>query len=64
MYVCLCNGLTEGHIRKAANAGASRPSEVYNACGCTVDCGACSPMVRRIVNDVAGRSDESPESAG
>lgn len=65
MYVCLCNGLTDGHIRDAANSGASRPSEVYRACGCTVDCGTCSPMVRRIVNDAAGRSDDVPtEYAG
>ncbi len=60
MYVCLCNGLTDGQVRDAASSGASRPSEVYRACGCAVDCGACSPTLRRIVNDAASRSDERP----
>ncbi len=59
MYVCLCNGLTDGHVRDAASSGASRPSEVYRACGCAVQCGTCSATVRRIVNDVAGGSEAS-----
>jgi len=51
MYVCLCNGLTERHVRDAALGGASRPSEVYPACGCTVQCGGCARTLRRIVNE-------------
>ena len=31
MYICLCNGLTDTQVRDAARAGASRPSEVYDA---------------------------------
>jgi len=53
VYVCLCNALTDCHVREAAHAGARRPSEVYEACGCTVQCGTCSRLVRRIVNYVA-----------
>jgi bacterioferritin-associated ferredoxin len=60
VYVCLCNALTDRHIREAAQAGASRPSEVYDACGCTVQCGTCSRTVRRIVDDVAART-HTPE---
>jgi bacterioferritin-associated ferredoxin len=53
VYVCLCNALTDHHVREAAHAGAARPSEVYEACGCVVQCGMCSRTVRRIVDDVA-----------
>jgi bacterioferritin-associated ferredoxin len=53
MYVCLCNGLTDRHVREAALAGATRPSEVYPACGCTVQCGGCARTMRRIVDEAA-----------
>ncbi|HTW69063.1 MAG TPA: (2Fe-2S)-binding protein [Acetobacteraceae bacterium] len=60
MYVCLCNALTDRHVRAATLAGATRPSEVYRACGCTVQCGTCSTTVRRIVNETAA-NDLRPE---
>ncbi|HEY3847099.1 MAG TPA: (2Fe-2S)-binding protein [Acetobacteraceae bacterium] len=53
MYICLCNALTDHHVRAAAQAGADRPSEIYRACGCTARCGTCSPTVRRIVDETA-----------
>lgn len=53
MYVCLCNALTDRHVHEAAHAGASRPSEVYRACGCAVQCGSCSPAMRRILDQAA-----------
>ncbi|MEJ0019375.1 MAG: (2Fe-2S)-binding protein [Acetobacteraceae bacterium] len=51
MYVCLCNALTDRHVRDAAHAGASRPSEVYAACGCAAQCGSCSRTMRRLLDD-------------
>jgi bacterioferritin-associated ferredoxin len=53
MYVCLCNALTDQHVRTAAQAGANRPSEIYRACGCAVRCGTCSVNMRRILNEAA-----------
>jgi bacterioferritin-associated ferredoxin len=53
MYVCLCNGLTDRHVREAARSGATRPSEVYPACGCAVQCGGCARTLRRIVDEAA-----------
>ncbi len=53
MYICLCNALTDLHVRTAALAGACRPSEIYRACGCTAQCGTCSSTVRRIVKEIA-----------
>jgi bacterioferritin-associated ferredoxin len=51
VYVCLCNGLTDRHVRDAATRGASRPSEVYRDCGCTRQCGACARMIRQLVDE-------------
>ncbi|MGA3398412.1 MAG: (2Fe-2S)-binding protein [Acetobacteraceae bacterium] len=51
MYICLCNALTDHHVRAAAQAGASRPSEIYRACGCAAHCGTCAMTVRRILNE-------------
>jgi bacterioferritin-associated ferredoxin len=53
MYVCLCNALTDNHVRAAAQAGADRPSEFYRACGCAAHCGTCAATVRRILNEIA-----------
>jgi bacterioferritin-associated ferredoxin len=54
MYVCVCNQLTDSHVRDAASAGATRPSEVYRECGCAKRCGACSRSFRQIINEVGG----------
>jgi bacterioferritin-associated ferredoxin len=53
MYICLCNALTDLHVRAAAQAGATRPSEIYRACGCAALCGTCSGTLRRILNEAA-----------
>ena len=53
MYICLCNALTDHHVRAAAQGGASRPSEIYRACGCAANCGTCAATVRRILNETA-----------
>jgi bacterioferritin-associated ferredoxin len=53
MYVCLCNGLTDLHVRDAALGGANRPSQIYGACGCVVQCGGCAPTLRRILDETA-----------
>lgn len=53
MIVCVCNSLSDRHVRSAAENGANSPSEVYRACGCRPDCGVCAKEMRRIVNEVA-----------
>jgi bacterioferritin-associated ferredoxin len=53
MFICLCNALTDHHVRAAAQAGASRPSEIYHACGCAAHCGTCARTVRRILDETA-----------
>ena len=42
MYVCLCNALTDRQVKQAARtANTAKPSSVYAACGCRVQCGQC-----------------------
>jgi bacterioferritin-associated ferredoxin len=53
MYVCLCNSLTDQQVRDAARAGVDRPSEVYRACGCSVQCGACARTMRSLIDEAA-----------
>ncbi len=41
MYVCLCNGVTESTIRRAAQSGIRTVAELAMATGCTAGCGSC-----------------------
>jgi bacterioferritin-associated ferredoxin len=55
MYVCLCNSLTDNHVRDAIAGGACRVAEIYGACGCRASCGGCAQTVLSIIrsNDAA-----------
>lgn len=50
MYVCLCNRITDQQVRDATLAGASRPAEIYPACGCTAQCGTCAATMRSLID--------------
>lgn len=41
MYVCLCNGVTESAIRRAAQSGIRTLGDLAMATGCTAGCGCC-----------------------
>ena len=45
MYICLCNAISESQIAEAAAGGASRPREIYAACGCRAQCGTCTRTI-------------------
>jgi bacterioferritin-associated ferredoxin len=51
MIVCLCNAISEGDVRAALLAGATRPKEVYDCCGGRAQCGNCAPTVLRIIRE-------------
>ena len=62
MYVCLCNALTDRQVKQAAvDAGTTKPSSVYAACGCRAQCGQC---VRALVALLRGENRRLPELAG
>lgn len=49
MLVCLCRGVCDGKVRAVIHAGAKSCTEVGAACGAGTDCGACRPMIRKMV---------------
>ena len=51
MIVCLCNALSEGDVRQAIAAGASRPKDVYCACGKAAQCGCCTATILSILRE-------------
>lgn len=59
MYICLCNGLTDTQIAAVVAAGATRPKEVYCACGGRAQCGNCTATILSII-----RSGGAHASAG
>ena len=59
MYVCLCNALTDRQVKAAAaNAGTTKTSSVYAACGCRAQCGQC---VKSLVALLRGEGYAGPE---
>ncbi len=62
MYVCLCNALTDRQVKQAAEAaGATRPSDVYAACGCRAQCGQC---VKALLHLLRGEDGELAQLQG
>ena len=53
MVVCLCNALSDRQVGQAIREGARRPREVYAACGCRAQCGACTRMLLGLIRDQA-----------
>lgn len=55
MYVCICNGVTDSHIRKAVDEGVQSFRELSMATGCSRTCGRCSDMAQDIFNDAVSK---------
>jgi bacterioferritin-associated ferredoxin len=53
VYICLCNGLTDRQIIDAIAAGATRPKEVYCACGGQAQCGNCTRTIVSLLREGA-----------
>jgi bacterioferritin-associated ferredoxin len=49
MYVCLCNRITDGEIRRHASVEVCTPGAVYRARGVAPRCGKCIPLLRSIL---------------
>lgn len=50
MYVCICNGITDHAIRRAAAEGATTLSELTSRTGCGDCCGSCVDLARDILD--------------
>lgn len=52
MYVCICNGVTDTEIRKAAEAGCRTMAELTMRTGAGSTCGSCIDMATAILDEV------------
>lgn len=46
MYVCLCHGVTEGHIAQAVEQGATRLKDLRRHLRVATHCGQCATCAR------------------
>jgi bacterioferritin-associated ferredoxin len=49
MYVCICNGITDGDIRSAVAAGARTLADLTATLGVASCCGRCADCARNLV---------------
>ena len=49
MYVCLCNGVTDRHIREAVEKGCGSVGELTMHTGCGSGCGSCLDMAADMI---------------
>ena len=59
MYVCLCNAISDKHVRACAGYGRCSVSDVYRARGCQAQCGKCAGSIRAILQEAG-----APASTG
>ncbi|MFG3695849.1 bacterioferritin-associated ferredoxin [Stutzerimonas stutzeri] len=51
MYVCLCQGVTDGQIREAIYEGCCSYREVREATGVATQCGKCACVAKQVVRE-------------
>jgi bacterioferritin-associated ferredoxin len=55
MYVCLCHGVTDHEIRRAAESGVRTVSELTMRTGLGSGCGSCVSMAVGLIDEVHAR---------
>jgi len=50
MYVCLCNGVTDTHIKEAVQKGCHRMRDLRRELGVTNQCGKCASHALDVLN--------------
>ena len=56
MFVCLCYGVSDSDIRRAADEGAATLSELSARTGCATHCGSCAEVAMEILSERRERS--------
>lgn len=51
MYVCICNAISERHVRTAIAGGATTVGKIYRACGSQPQCGRCKPSICEMLGE-------------
>ena len=55
MYVCICNAISDRHVRTAIAGGATTVGKVYRACGSQPQCGRCKPSICDMLSEAKKR---------
>ena len=63
MYVCLCNGLSDRDIRRAAEQGHCSVKGAYAALDAEVNCGRCVPFAHEMITEQRSRCNAVPAEA-
>ncbi|GMG87436.1 bacterioferritin-associated ferredoxin [Biformimicrobium ophioploci] len=51
MYVCICKGITDRHIKEAIYDGATSIKSLRRALGVSSQCGRCAELAQEIINE-------------
>lgn len=51
MYVCLCEGITDGQIREAIYEGCCSYRDVWATLGVASQCGKCACLAKEVVRE-------------
>ena len=51
MYVCICQAITDGQIRKAVDAGIDSVDKLRDTLGVASCCGSCEKDAEALVNE-------------
>lgn len=54
MYVCICNGVTDHDIRRAAAEGCRDLAELTARTGCGGTCGCCRELAAEVLGEACG----------
>lgn len=61
MFVCLCNGITDSQIRRAASDGITSLDDLQDELGVASQCGQCSDIASAVLAEtIAAREASAP----
>ncbi|CUA85703.1 MULTISPECIES: bacterioferritin-associated ferredoxin [Gulbenkiania] len=60
MYICLCNAVTDTHIREAVENGATRMRDLNLQLGVASECGKCACCAHQVLKDALAEASGSP----
>ena len=63
MYVCLCEGVTDGQIRDAIYEGCCSYREVRETLNVAMQCGKCACVAKQVVKDTLSEVQQSQVAA-
>lgn len=60
MYVCLCKGVTDSHIRQAVATGADSLKQVSHRLGVARQCGKCAALAKSVISEARTSQNQNP----